>query len=142
MDMTLARPGDTTATGSPRVLVIDDERPVREMFRDFLRMLGCQPDCVASGAEALALFEPGRYDLILTDLVMPGLSGLELAVAIRARDRVLPILMITGSEITPGGGTEALGLVVLRKPIAFETFKGAVRGALAATARSTTSTAS
>ena len=140
--MTLARPGDTTPTASPRVLVIDDERPVRDMFRDFLRVLGCQADCVANGAEALAQFEPGRYDLVLTDLVMPGLSWIEVAVAIRANDRSVPIVMITGSQITPGGGTEALGLVVLRKPIAFETFKAAIRGVLAGPARSATSTAS
>jgi CheY-like chemotaxis protein len=135
MKMTLARPVETTATASPRVLVIDDERSIREMYRDFLRMLGCRSDCVANGAEALAQFEPGRYDLILTDLVMPGLSGLDVAAAIRGRDRAVPIVMITGSDLTSGSGIEALDLVLLRKPIAFEAFKDAVRRLLAVPAR-------
>jgi CheY-like chemotaxis protein len=135
MKMTLARPVETTATASPRVLVIDDERSIREMYRDFLRMLGCRSDCVANGAEALAQFEPGRYDLILTDLVMPGLSGLNVAAAIRGRDRAVPIVMITGSDLTSGSGIEALDLVLLRKPIAFEAFKDTIRRLLPVPAR-------
>jgi CheY-like chemotaxis protein len=135
-EMTLAEPVQTPVTASPRILVIDDERSIREMYRDFLRMLGCRADCVATGVEALAQFEPGRYDLILTDLVMPGLSGFDVAAAIRDRDRAVPIVMITGSDITSGSGIEALDLVLLRKPIGFEVFKDAIRRLLTAPARS------
>jgi CheY-like chemotaxis protein len=134
MRMTPAQPLGTTAT--PRVLVIDDERSIREMFRDFLRVLGCRPECVASGVEALARFEPGQYDLILTDLMMPELSGLDVAAAIRDRDRTVPIVMITGSDFPRGKALEALGMVVLQKPITFEAFKTAIRSVLPAGAAS------
>jgi DNA-binding response OmpR family regulator len=130
METTLAQTMETTAAVSPRILVIDDERPIRDMYRDFLRMLGYRSDCVGNGAEALAQFEPGRYDLIVTDLVMPGLSGLEVAAAIRGRDRAVPIVMITGSDLDSGNGIEALGLMLLRKPIGFDAFKETIRGLL------------
>jgi CheY-like chemotaxis protein len=132
--MTLAEPVNTAVT--PRVLVIDDERPIREMFRDFLQVLGCQPDCVASGPEALAQFAPGRYDLVLTDFVMPELSGLEVAAAIRGRDRAVPIVMITGSTANLSGGLAALDVVLLHKPITFEIFKAAIHRALPSRRRS------
>jgi CheY-like chemotaxis protein len=68
-----------------RVLFIDDEAGVRAIFRDFLDILGHEVDAAASGEERLALFDRDRHDLVLTDRFMSGMSGPEVAHAIRAR---------------------------------------------------------
>ena len=61
-----------------RVLVVDDFRQARESIADALRSAGHQVECVASGSEALVQLEKECFDVIVTDLQMPGMSGLEL----------------------------------------------------------------
>jgi CheY-like chemotaxis protein len=63
----------------PRLLVIDDDPPVRSVPRDLLSGLGYEVDDASGGAEGLALFRHGGYDLVLTDL--GGMSGWEVAEA-------------------------------------------------------------
>src|SRR5438034_7020226 len=63
---------------SPRVLVVDDEARVRSLLCDMLAAWGCQAVEAASGETALALLEQGEYDLMLTDFLMPGRSGIDL----------------------------------------------------------------
>ena len=60
-----------------RVLVVDDFRQARESIADVLRSAGHQVECVASGSEALVQLESECFDVIVTDLQMPGMSGLE-----------------------------------------------------------------
>ncbi|HEX8652864.1 MAG TPA: ATP-binding protein [Pyrinomonadaceae bacterium] len=79
-----------------RILVVEDECPVRELLRDILENAGYQVMLAESGHEALELFQALRFDAIFTDLGLPGMSGWELARAIRARDRHIPLAAITG----------------------------------------------
>ncbi|HEX8291268.1 MAG TPA: ATP-binding protein, partial [Pyrinomonadaceae bacterium] len=79
-----------------RVLVVDDEEPVRELLCDILEDEGVEVTPAANGAEALARFEPGRFDAVLTDLGMPGMNGWELLRHIGDRDREVPLAVITG----------------------------------------------
>jgi CheY-like chemotaxis protein len=58
-----------------RILVIDDDRYVRSLLADLLEAWGYEFDSAADGREGLRRFEPGRYQVVLTDLGMPGLSG-------------------------------------------------------------------
>jgi DNA-binding response OmpR family regulator len=84
------------AFNAPSILVVDDEESVRELLCDILESEGykvTQADC---GDAALALFDSGRYDAVFTDVGMPGMSGWELARAIRERDQHLPLAVITG----------------------------------------------
>jgi two-component system NtrC family sensor kinase len=61
-----------------RILIADDERSVREVMQRALQRQGYQVDAVATGSEALAAVRAAEYDLILCDIRMPGLNGMEL----------------------------------------------------------------
>ena len=79
-----------------KILVVDDEAPVRELLCDILEDQGVEVTMAANGAEALARFEPGRFDAVLTDIGMPGMNGWELLRLISERDRQVPLAVITG----------------------------------------------
>ncbi|MBI4611579.1 MAG: response regulator [Candidatus Rokubacteria bacterium] len=79
-----------------RILVIDDEPKVLEVLAEILRIGGHSVTPTTSGAEAMTLFAPGRFDLVLTNIGMPGMTGWEVADRIRALDPQVPIAFITG----------------------------------------------
>ena len=78
------------------VLVIDDEAPVRELVADVLTSKGHAVSMAGGGREGLARFAAGRYDVVLTDLGMPDMTGWEVARAIKASQPATPVLLITG----------------------------------------------
>jgi len=79
-----------------RVLVADDSCTMRKIIIRSLAAIGTQSAIeAADGNEALALFKPGLFDLVLTDWNMPGKNGLEVVQAIRAQDAQVPIIMVT-----------------------------------------------
>jgi signal transduction histidine kinase/CheY-like chemotaxis protein len=79
-----------------KILVVDDEDYVRELLRDILEKEGYQVSLADGGREALSLFQTQQFDAVFTDVGLPGMSGWELARAIRAQDRHLPLAVITG----------------------------------------------
>ncbi len=79
-----------------RILVVDDEEVVRNAVRKALGQDEFQIDAVSSSEEALKLLAAGSYDLILADLMMPGIDGLELLERARALGVGAPAVMITG----------------------------------------------
>ena len=115
---------------SPRVLVVDDERHVRGLLSELLTVWGCEADVAASGAEGLALFKEKSYDLVLTDYVMPGCSGLELVENVRNRDADVGVIMLTASGAEMDKHVRRLGFTLLRKPLQIEQLEVAVRQAL------------
>jgi signal transduction histidine kinase/CheY-like chemotaxis protein len=80
----------------PKILVVDDEQAIRDLLRDLLESEGCRVYLAPGGREALGLFEAHQFDAIFTDVGMPGMSGWELAHAIRQRNETIPIAVITG----------------------------------------------
>ncbi len=79
-----------------RVLVADDSKTMRTIICRSLAAVGIPGATeAADGNEAVALFAPGAFDLVLTDWNMPGKTGLEVVQDIRARDKNVPIIMIT-----------------------------------------------
>src|SRR4030066_173297 len=68
-----------------RVLFIDDDRAGREVALFNLRKAGYKVEAASDGTEGLALFSQGKFDLVITDLKMPGISGMEGLRRIRAR---------------------------------------------------------
>jgi signal transduction histidine kinase/ActR/RegA family two-component response regulator len=80
----------------PKILVVDDEEAVRELLRDLLESEGFRVYLAPGSREALSLFEVNQFDGIFTDVGMPGMSGWELAHAIRERNDTIPIAVITG----------------------------------------------
>lgn len=80
-----------------RVLVVDDERPNRLYLKKLLSSYGCEVLEAADGPSAIELLHSGRPDLILADVVMPGMDGFELCGAVkqRAATRDVPVIMVT-----------------------------------------------
>ena len=76
------------------VLVVDDERQIAEIARDYLRHAGFDVITASDGASALALARAERPDLIVLDLALPRVDGLEVARTLR-RDSNVPIIMLT-----------------------------------------------
>ena len=79
-----------------RVLVVDDELSVREILSEGLASAGYQTFSAAGAAEAIELLEQERVHLVLSDIEMPGGSGLELLERIKERDSELDVVMVTG----------------------------------------------
>ncbi|MBD3921018.1 response regulator transcription factor [Paenibacillus sp. PR3] len=80
-----------------RVLIIEDEKPIAELERDYFELHGFAADLVHDGAEGLAMALSGSYDLILLDLNLPGTSGLDVCRAIRDKLDV-PILIVSARD--------------------------------------------
>lgn len=94
-----ARPADPLPMGQGQtVLIVDDEPELVALAEELLAGLGYEPLGTTSSAEALEAVrrEPGRFDLVLSDEVMPGLGGADLAAALRALRADLPVVLVTG----------------------------------------------
>ncbi|HTP52544.1 MAG TPA: response regulator [Anaeromyxobacteraceae bacterium] len=83
---------------SGRILIVDDERFFRDLFQEMLTARGHQVRVAASGEEALRILAGERFDLLVTDLVMPGVDGISLLRDARARDPELAAVAVTGQE--------------------------------------------
>ena len=102
---------------------------MRPFAESLLAELGCEVLSAASAEEALALLEREQVDLLFTDVVMPGMSGLQLASQVRARTPGLPILLASGysEELVRGS---ASSFEMLSKPYGLADLSRAI-GALA-----------
>ena len=116
------------AEGSLRILVVDDEDYVRELLADILEREGCEVALAGEGREALALFGAGRFDAVFTDVGLPGMSGWELARAVRERDRHVALAVITGwgDTVTHEEQSAAQADWVIPKPFTVERIAGLV----------------
>jgi CheY-like chemotaxis protein len=101
-----------------RVLVVDDDPALRNMLMLLLEREGFEPTAVADVDRALSSLAGLTVDAVVTDLIMPGRSGLVLLAELRGRHPAVPAIAMTGSE-SPALREAALVLgarVVLRKP--------------------------
>jgi DNA-binding response OmpR family regulator len=100
-------------------LLVDDDRDVREMFREALRMEGFDVRTAVDGMMALWQIDQQLPDVIVLDLDLPGVSGIDFLKELRARPdtAVLPVIVVTGTDWELPGGVNA----VLRKPVAPDT---------------------
>jgi diguanylate cyclase (GGDEF)-like protein len=79
-----------------RILAVDDQRYFRELLEGMLTDVGFAVVTASSGEEALSILDRSSFDVIVTDLVMPGMSGTELVQAVKARDPGQEIILVTG----------------------------------------------
>lgn len=80
-----------------RILIADDEEGLRELLTDLLTEEGYAAESVTNGSAVLERIEAGeRYDLLLLDLKMPGVSGIDLLERLRAAGNMIPVIMVTG----------------------------------------------
>ena len=98
-----------------RVLVIEDELLIRETLFDMLELADHKVTLASDGAEGIRLFKEGEFDVVFTDLGMPGLSGWEVANAIKSERSDVPLVMVTGwgvgmddSDVVASGVDEIL----------------------------------
>jgi len=107
----------TSIAQDPKILLVDDNAVVRDMLVDLVGSLGYVADAASGGAEALALFDRNRYDIVLTDLLMPGMSGWEVLAGVRQRDPRMPVVIITGTPAVGDPRAAQPGVTVLKKPV-------------------------
>jgi two-component system response regulator MtrA len=82
-----------------RIMVVDDDTAISEMIGIILRGEGYEPEFASEGAEAMELFRTMRPDLVLLDLMLPGIDGIQVCSAIRSESGV-PIIMLTAKGET------------------------------------------
>lgn len=106
---------------SLNILLVDDEPIVREVMADFLTIIGHHVDEVDDGLSGLQAIRAGAYDVVFTDIRMPGIDGIEFLKQVKAIFPNLPIIVITGhgSEDTEREAIAAGATGYLNKPIAF-----------------------
>jgi CheY-like chemotaxis protein len=84
-----------------RILVVDDERNIRDILSNMLSILGFEVTVAETGIDALNIFLNNSIALVLTDLYMPGMDGWTLASHIKEQSPNTPIVVMTGSEKGP-----------------------------------------
>jgi CheY-like chemotaxis protein/anti-sigma regulatory factor (Ser/Thr protein kinase) len=113
--LALVSPPQTEGT---RILVVDDEEHVRVLLKDILESEGHRVSLATGGREALELLGASVFDAVFTDLGMQGMSGWELARAVRERDEAMPLAVITGwgEAVSSGERSAARADWVVTKP--------------------------
>lgn len=122
-----------TKPGKSRILVVDDERTVCKSIRQVLLGEDCEVDMALSGEEALRMDAERPYDVLIVDLMMPGISGLDLLKSLKARNPAARVIMVTGYP-TMRNTLQAMQLGAmdfLPKPFLPATLRGLVAKALA-----------
>jgi CheY-like chemotaxis protein len=111
-----------------RILVVDDEHFVCEAVKMMLDFDGHIVQTASNGKEALALFDKGKFDLVITDFAMPEMKGDELAAAIKARSPKQPVVMITAyAEMLQSSGNPLKGVdFIISKPFLLENLREAI----------------
>ena len=133
-DMNLNQVAGVALTGSlTRLMVVDDDQGVLEIMALFLRTLsGIEVRCFQSAREALRAFTaaPGDYDFVVTDLEMPGMSGIEFCQQLHVLVPRIKVLLASGSGIITGSEAKQSGFCgLLPKPFPLPALLGALEAA-------------
>ncbi len=84
------------------VLVVDDDQRILSLVKDYLTTRGFTVLTADNGSQALEVFQREAVDLVLTDLAMPGLNGLQVARRCRAGKPTVPVVMLTAYDVLVG----------------------------------------
>lgn len=122
----------TPDAATARVLVVDDVLAVRRMLERVLTQEGYEVVGASDGTEAQRVLQGGEFDLVLTDISMPGLDGIGLLRAVRERDAELPVILLTGvpNTATAISAVNLAATAYLSKPIAPDVLAAEVKRAL------------
>jgi DNA-binding response OmpR family regulator len=111
-----------------RILVIEDDEEMRSLLEDFLKEEGYEADSVRNGSEAFRKLTQGPFNLVITDIRMPGLTGLDILSAVKKLRLDMPVIVITAF-----GGEEVRRRSIARgadgyleKPIHFHKLKSLI----------------
>jgi two-component system, OmpR family, response regulator len=119
------------ARGQARILLVDDEQAVQTLLTYPLRKEGYEVVGAMDGQEALNRFSEERFDLVVLDIMLPKLDGIEVCRRLRTRSQV-PIIMLTakGDEIDKVAGLEMGADDYITKPFSVREFRSRVKAAL------------
>jgi len=130
LPLTAAAPAPTateppaTSPGPRTILVVDDEAEVAALMRDTLELAGHQVEIASNGAAALACLAERRYDLVLSDIRMPGMDGpgLHRAIGERHPELARRVVFVTGDTLSPDTAAfvRDVGAPVVTKPFDLE----------------------
>ena len=114
--------------GDERVLLVDDDDQVRRALSLLLKNLGYDTLLACEGEEALGVIEKTEIDLMISDVVMPGMDGIQLATKVREDHPDLPILLISG--YADGTVTGVRNTRFLRKPFSMSDLAREIRSTI------------
>jgi CheY-like chemotaxis protein len=120
-----------------RILLVEDDDLVRGTFEEILASRGHKVAAVPTGAKGLSIFGEGGFDLVITDLGVPDMSGFDVAKGVKRLDPATPVVLVSGWAVQQESGEvrEAGIEYVLPKPCPLEdlleTIQKALRGAVA-----------
>jgi DNA-binding NtrC family response regulator len=119
-------------TARGRVLVVDDDPQMLDMLREVVEYLGYEASAAASGEKAIAAMATVRQQLVFLDLLLPGISGLEVLNYIREHHPTVPVIVLTGNiDHRMASEARAAGaFAVVGKPIDLNTLRDLVAQAL------------
>jgi PAS domain S-box-containing protein len=128
--MTNASPRDSTVSAGPprRILVIEDHHEVNTTLCHMLRQLNHEAIATPSGADGLSELQRSAFDMVITDLGMPGLDGWEVARQVKLHAPTLPVILLTGwADQLQANGDGPTGVdLILAKPVSLEQLRGAI----------------
>jgi two-component system response regulator AtoC len=115
-----------------RVLVVDDERKMRRVLQILLEQMGFESVAAETAEEALERFDSEKIDLVLTDLKLPGMSGVDLLARIRTQDSDVPVIVLTahGTVQTAVAAMKSGAFDYILKPFDIEAIELVIRRAL------------
>ena len=125
----MAGESEPTVPGA-RILLVEDDPRVRAATVGALEDLDYQPASCASGPEAVELFDQNEFDLVISDVIMPEMTGPELIRILKARKPEIAVLFVTG-YVGEGESEDLIGYELLRKPFTVGALASAVAAALA-----------
>ena len=120
-----------------RILIAEDDINIRTGLVDTLESEGCHVTAASCGNEALEAFEPGRFDLVILDVMMPGQSGFDVCRIIRSRSETQPVIMLTakGEEIDTVVGLKLGADDYITKPFGIHELLARIEAVLRRSAR-------
>lgn len=123
---------EETTMASARILAVDDDPKILSLMRRGLAFAGYAVDLAADGEQALSIARDQPPDLVVLDVMLPGMDGLEVCRRLRAGEPGLPILMLTAKDRVPDrvAGLDAGADDYLVKPFAFDELLARIRALL------------
>jgi two-component system response regulator ResD len=115
-------------SATSQVLIVDDDPSIREVLKMLLEAQGYEVEAAENGPQALRMFSEHEWSAVITDRMMPGMSGEELAASIRNIDAKIPIVLVSGQLFDREGGFEFNAVV--QKPFNSRTLGAALETAM------------
>jgi len=116
--------------GKPSILIVDDEANIRSALLRWFQICGFDVFSASDGAEAVALCESNRFDVITMDLEMPRMGGIQALTEIRKKHPDVPVLIVTGFARDTHLALKAGASKVLTKPLRLRDLEEEVRSVL------------